>query len=360
MPTVKDRDNKRLITIVQISDLHFGDLDKVTGDSDLSAGVPSWWQYWPFFDGYLGHHANALIHFADIFSHLRRTEDAILVVTGDLTATGSIEQFNLSKSYLEDSINGFSRGPVGLELQNIWLEGTIPGNHDHWPGNKGILGSPDNLYKSFPNPTPPLPIPVREIPLRNGAKIILAGVDTSSDVGSYGVNRILARGEFVRHLEVLRNQIAGASEDEVRVLLMHHSPQVSGIPLRINKKSRRVLKETVKQFNIRILLTGHAHKAIGTLEGIVDRGRQWTLLEARSGTTLQRDEVPPSFAKGIFSRYSEDKPYLANSFLVHRLYEESGHIYWEVTEYRRKNSGFKEHGPLLDDQGNNIEPVLVL
>jgi hypothetical protein len=360
MQNGQEKSRTRLATIVHVSDLHFGALDKASGDSDLSAGVPSWWRYCSYFNGYLGHHANALIHFEDIFVKLQQQENAILVVTGDLTATGADLQFKHAKNYLESTLIVGKHGPTGLKVPDVLASRTVPGNHDHWPGNHKIFGPPAALYSHFPGPPPspaPLPIQVNLIRLRNSSTLLLAGIDTSAEVTN--VNKAFGRGHFVQQLQMLQKVIPGPQSNEIRVLLMHHSPLMKGIPLSISSASRRVLDATIKQFNISVLLTGHAHFSLGEISSHNYRGRSWPVLEARCGTTLQRDELPPPFIAPRFKRAS-GKNLRVNTFLVHRLYEDHGRITWETKEYWRLNLGFVERGLIKDKRGNPIQPVTVV
>jgi 3',5'-cyclic AMP phosphodiesterase CpdA len=355
---------KRLITIVHVSDLHFGDLDPTSGNSNLSARAPLWWRYLKWFDGYLGHHAIALIHFWDIFiNHLKKKRDVILVVTGDLTANGAASQFDLARRYLEGTLYISKQNPVGLNQHDVWSKRTVPGNHDHWPGSNLILGKPAALYLKFPGPPPlpaPLPISVNPISLRNGFTLLLAGIDTSSDVLPYGKDRFYARGKFLDHLMMLESELQSrrAKPKEIRVLLLHHSPQMSGKALKITDQSKKALDFLIKQSRINVLLTGHAHRPIGEIRGFTEGGQSWHVLEARCGTTLQRDVVPLNWVATRL-KSATGKKFIANTFLVHKLYEENNRITWKTTEYRRMNRGFTKRGPLQDEGGHNIGPVEV-
>lgn len=69
-----------LATFMHISDLHFGNLDP----SSLNAANP-WWMNFPIMDGFLGHSERAIFRLAHRFAELRKSEQARLIITGDLT-----------------------------------------------------------------------------------------------------------------------------------------------------------------------------------------------------------------------------------------------------------------------------------
>jgi hypothetical protein len=356
----------RLFTIVQVSDLHFGDIDPNTGNSDLRGRVLPWWRHLSWLDGFMGHSANALVHLDDAFSILKDNENPLLVVTGDISASGAGTQFDLAKRYLEDRIIAGPRGKVGLGVlgtmpprmsenpqQKEAPHYTIPGNHDYWAGDGRILPPPPpgGLRDFFPANT--LPMPVSRIPLSNGRTLVLAGIDTSHDVPNHSIDKFLARGNFLSQLALLESALAGPKPDEIRVLLVHHSLDYSGWTLEMNQPSKAALKRILISLNIKIILTGHTHNHLGVLHSMSGEGSAWSLLEARCGTSTQRDEIPPEYGK------SKGGKLFPNTFLAHRIYDEPGKTTWESHVFIRTTTGFDGRPPLQNGRGVPITPIVV-
>lgn len=263
----------RLLTFVHISDLHFGDPDPGSSNALLGAHAQNWWRIHRTFDGYLGHSGIALRHLDQRFGQLKRDEDASLFVTGDLTAVGSVSQFNTATTYLTRSVPLPSGHSVGLS-ESAALKFAIPGNHDHWPGmtalspidpvmfghaTAGLL----NVFPSLaPQPnSPPFPMSVRS--LKPGVDLVILGIDTDAEVGPYGPSRFLARGKFVGQLQSLHTVLnARPAPNDIRVLLLHHSPQNNATTLGLTKNSRRALDQFVSLNQISVLLTGHMHTGV--------------------------------------------------------------------------------------------------
>lgn len=138
----------RLATFVHISDLHFGEIDPTTDDAALDAYTEPWLRQLPWFDGYLGHGGDALRHLDSFFAAARRSENAHLIVTGDLTTVGAGHEFSLARQFLT-RVSRFASGALlGLGVTDAF-DRTVPGNHDHWPGRRAthpldlvMFGSP--------------------------------------------------------------------------------------------------------------------------------------------------------------------------------------------------------------------------
>jgi len=341
-----------LTTIVHISDLHFGDLGP-QDDAALSAAVVDWWRIHPLFDGYLGHHGIALRHLDDFMAMMNANESPILLITGDITANGGEGQFDLARRYLSSTITLSSSDTVGLEMPQVH-RGMIPGNHDHWPGRTatslfdlGICGGRTHAFGAL---FPQLPLPVQRISLSNGLTMVLLGIDTDSDIASGFpcIQRFFARGNFVSQLTRLEEQIGSPRADEIRVLMLHHSPMHDGFVLGISNKSRRALDRFVKRCGISVLLTGHLHEPGARKLAVEYRGASWNILEARSGTTTRRDELPLQWAE-------RNQPLSPNTLLVHRLYEmDRNRVEWRTNLFQRFLTGFRDRGPILTDANSSV------
>ncbi len=353
---------KRLGTFVHVSDLHFAEADPYTGDSELLNQPPNW-DHWHLFDGFLGHHYAALRQFEYAFGKLRHKEQARLIVTGDMTACAkydripSCNQFRVANEYLAGEWKIGSLPAVGLRLgQQEAAEFRIPGNHDHWGGNRlwstlpaTIFGGPTlGFYGGF-KPTPFICTPIS---LRKDCWLLVMGIDSDADTSDY--YRLLARGDFVSQLRALQSQLDKLGKpdgSQIRVLLMHHSPMFCSPnvykDLQITEQSSEALWKFVREYDIAVILTGHIHLYGYNLKPL-NPGKTGNVLEARSGTTMVRDEVPPGWKSPRSPTYK--LPH--DTFLVHRLYEVttargSTGIEWRTDWYLRSGAGFvKQPAPL--------------
>jgi hypothetical protein len=320
-----------LATLLQISDLHVGDLDP-RADNHLNADAVAWWMRFRPFDGYLGHTRIALRWLQALLVELydRDGRDNVhVVVTGDLTTTGSPGQMQNTLDYL------FARlSPTGLGLRLPAQKVTaIPGNHDHWPGNRCrpltaftcMLGGPTSAIGAV---FPDLPTVPRMLPLGNGRTLRIDGVNTEHDVDPRGWQRVFAIGSCISQSRDLAKKMPAKGRDEIRVLLAHHPPKSLG------PGSKTTLASVLTTKGVRVLLTGHTHA--------VDRGSLQGVQEVRCGTTTSRDYFEPQW--GI-PRYVWRKLLKRNTALVHRLLDRNGAIHWE-TEIRRR---LDEGGPFEPD-----------
>src|SRR5215467_3276522 len=125
-------------TFVQISDIHLGRLE------GSSPQLRIFWQRMQCLPGLLGHSEKSLMDLQDFFLSY---PEARLVVTGDVTACGHNEEFDLANQYLA-AVLPENAGYVGLDVAD-WTDRAIPGNHDHWAGRPIPLGRPQSRLKHY-------------------------------------------------------------------------------------------------------------------------------------------------------------------------------------------------------------------
>jgi hypothetical protein len=322
-----------LLTLLHISDLHF----RVSSAED--GQPPKWWRHFPSTDGWWGHDVRALERLQDFVIELQ-DESPYLVLTGDVTACGKVEEFALAKQFITDSIPTTNRA-AGLYQPDL-LGRSISGNHDQWPGSLRVVGKPtDGLCNTMPK----LPFEPMTLTLSNGKRLTLIGIDSDADVFTGGLTRFLARGKFVSQLVALQKKLGAVADDEIRVMLIHHSPSYDATrSLAVDDKSRAGLREFINQYGISVVLTGHIHRTLGRVTtGQLD-GTRWHVLEARCGTTTQTDQVPIEWAaEGTIDR----QRFPRNTLLVHRLIETNSRIEWHTDLYGRYLSGFSRPIPLM-------------
>lgn len=79
----------------------------------------------------------------------------------------------------------------------------------------------------------------------------------------------------------------------------------------------------------------------------------WDVLEARCGTTTQRDFLPAGWSAG-------KKQLAPNTALVHRLFRlNDGRVEWKTDLYIRSVRGFRRKGPLPLQGGISGQGVIV-
>jgi hypothetical protein len=339
-----------LATFIQISDLHVG---IVTDPSSMDARMKAWMR-WPVLDGLLGHSGMSLRNLRDFMKDIRRERpEARLIVTGDLTTRGDKEEYETADDFLRDMLRPPRGTYVGLGLKD-WCDDAISGNHDNWPGidpppptELPMLGPSGLDLKSIFPGVPGMSTPIT---LSTGHTLQFLRIDTDHDIDPNGLDRIMARGQFVSQLDDLELQLAKPAKNEIRILCLHHSSQFRGrnrlFPvLEINKKSRNRLYAFLEKHRVSILLCGHIHRPPGfdvfkTSSGLLFPKKA---LEIRCGTTTQVDlslSAKPAFLK--FRLFL--KPYWPNTLVLHEVVQEQQKIFWKAQFY-------------VEDPENGFEPA---
>jgi predicted MPP superfamily phosphohydrolase len=329
------------LTILHLSDLHFGDRARGGANTELDAQAESWWQLHKLFTGYLGSSHNALRHLSKLHTDLKRAETStkplLVAITGDLTTTGAAAQFDFAKQYLSGAVTT-AGAPLGLRLGSHWNRFAVPGNHDHWPGTRCGLtnfacmrgnasGAVQNLVYSHPQvgnaPQSGLH-PWIAKPLHIGSReVVVCGIDSDVQVDAYGLGRVAARGRFDEQCRWLLQTLPERRREELRVLLIHHSYDNRNFALGIAESSRRALEELVEKREIAVMLTGHMHGARIVRHAIGQR----TVIEARCGTSTQRMTPPPN--------WTANPPLEPNTVLIHRLRVTGYSLHWDIEVWWR-------------------------
>ena len=340
----------RLLTMVHISDLHLGRM----GKSGFDARAPKLWAKWKHFDGLLGHSYLSLVRLEQLFSRLRTEEQAVLVITGDLTTVGNSDEYATARDYLGNILKPPKGNYLGLKDAK-WKDLCIPGNHDHWPGAPIIIGPINgDLSKTFGS------LPQQKVmALSNGNKLRFLRIDSDANVSPYGSDRILARGSFKSQLKELASTLGVPEENEIRALLLHHSYSKTGTILAMNKDSKAALHDFILDHDISVLLCGHVHQPPLVKVRRVSRLKQTThFLDGQCGTTSQRSTVPYDWTTVLGNRPT-DEDHWPNSLLVHRLSEGGGDVSWETEIYLERSDGFFPADQVLSRPVPNIQLALL-
>jgi hypothetical protein len=354
-----------LATFLHISDLHIGHRFKPSGGLEPVAPLPS--RLHKAGGGLLGHHNKALDDLDALYRELGKAtpadgpSKATVVTTGDLTQDGHLEQIALAEQFLGAKLTP-PHAAIGLNQASLahikrpdasWRDLAIPGNHDHWPGPDMLLWPITVPYGSTAmDITGKFACPGwLDYPLEKheGGKFIqFIRINTDSDVASHSGDRFWARGAFESQLDQMRKDLKTRPANCFRVLLMHHSPsEPKGgwfCATDVTEPSLTKLNALLEDFQIAVILSGHRHEHHCCLWP----AGKWTTLEARCGSTTQREWVSLVFRK----------PYrcCTNSLMVHRVVEEEGCLWWK-TYIRTSDTGYLKKtyvgtGSLPDLDGN--------
>ncbi|MGH9318088.1 MAG: metallophosphoesterase family protein, partial [Thermoanaerobaculia bacterium] len=265
---------------------------------------------------------------------LRDAEGAQLLVTGDVTTVGKETQFTMAERYLAAFVAPPDANYWGLAAAD-WGERAVSGNHDHWPGLACVWGPPTRgLNDTFPA----RPFVGAPIQLSTGQRLRFIGIDTDADVRPFGIQRFLARGSFCSQLTEAATSMEIPDPNEVRVLLLHHSRAWPGKTLRMETASRDALDDFLCEQDIAVMLCGHTHVPHVQPFSLTRTGRTIEILEARAGTTTQRDTIPYEWRNLLRRRPKRTLP--PNTLLVHRLLDEDGTLVWHAETFVRLPSGF--------------------
>lgn len=325
-------------TYLQISDLHFGDVDPATGNAKTSQAVRQLAMTYEVFQGSLGHQGQSLIELARYVRKLHTPGERLnLIVTGDYSRCGSDAELQLAYDYIYREID--VRKPRKIKA-GLWFGHHggqmlgVPGNHDQWGGHNSPFSyqvskfAASRLSKAYPVVTPGPTIGKRDVRFLE--------IDSDADVLPGTLRRILARGHFLSQLTQLGALLgpAGNPKNELRVLVLHHALHHVGKTLRISAPSAAALAAFMANYDVKILLSGHTHRANTAIVGAGTR-------EICSGSTTQIDAVPRGWTN--LQGNTPTVNFNLNSFVVHRLTPSvGGLIDWSTeTVQRKKLVGFE-------------------
>jgi len=331
-----------LHTLFHVSDLHVGEIDADGYPGLPDAIVKRWWRIHKECYGFLGHTFQAMRQLEEFFADATAGVPTTLVVTGDLTTCGADAEFDIATAFLTNEATFPSGRSVGLRATDV-LGRSVPGNHDHWPGRQWILGPRnERLLRVFPD----RPFKPQIVNLSDANRLIIFGINTDEDVHGFGPSRLFGRAKCVSQLIALEEQLKAFddADGDIRVLLLHHSRMHQERRLGLTTATLDRLNRVIEKGRISALLCGHLHVPAVKIQRIADAQTSWNLIEARCGTTLQRDIVPESWVQAGFASATLEP----NNLLVHQIVELDGAIEWRTASYTRTDRGFREQ-PLADN-----------
>lgn len=262
---------------------------------------------------------------------LRKDEQMGVVVSGDLTRTGSMGEFGVAQTFMREHprMSRQHNNRFGIAVDDDHL-GAVPGNHDQWQGQGGYARFAAGVPASNPalrgvqfKPTPwhkRWNAPDRSVALD------LFGIDSSSDF-SQGQRNYFQRGTISDHeLNQLEDLLRGTPVEPhvARAVVCHHSiafKTVSQQMEALDAASRARLVRICRGQRVSAILTGHTHDL--RCEPIATGAGQGTreLWELRSGATVA---VPPVALPGQAPQVP--------GFLVHSIRASGAKVSWTARQ----------------------------
>jgi hypothetical protein len=280
-----------VINLLQISDLHINENIDNASNALLS--------------GYSGHdvelcRALARLLGEDIrdIENVSEDEDITVIVNGDLTASGTSNEFGVVNTFLYSShalVTGQHVQKIGLNLDQ-GASHTVPGNHDHWGGVSPTQiqrGFTREIYDRFLGPPPYVSPPI----CGGGIELRLFGIDSCTMFEDRFFNRnLLAGGGFSdRHkrdfqrivASTLKEPLAEDCEMRVAIIICHHPFSKDGSAGPLRNRCASWLAKLAAKYGIRMIFTGHTHNSWTNLLKLTDCDDKTVLREVRCPTTLQ-------------------------------------------------------------------------
>jgi 3',5'-cyclic AMP phosphodiesterase CpdA len=322
-----------LITLLHVSDLHIGERLRWLGSfAPRAAGRhpynrPTDW----------GHDEWVAWDLANEWLAITNAQPAaMVVVTGDLTRSGTGLQFGLAHRYIHAHWLADAQIPLLIRLGASGTGAlTIPGNHDFWGG---VFPGPILWRKVLEGHFwPPAWLHVLEDTTENPFEIHFVGLDSCSGLWTLSPNQVLATGAidsgqlaFAEALLATERQRAAARQRyAVPVVLVHHPPE------RLTPASRQDFENWLVKNQVRAILTGHTH--VPAQHFLANAP---ACFELRCGTTLQA---------GTYNMLPGPKP---NHFYLHTLRWTGGQpaVQWQSIEYWHTGSNWTTNAQLAWDE----------
>lgn len=251
----------------------------------------------------------AQIHDINLAVGLTRTLDLIrmsvsgnadlrVVMSGDLTATGSVQDFATAQTFMRGRWFRDAGPPeAGLVLDPATLA-MVEGNHDQWGGVMlgNLHGVMPRAYVSLANQFDRSPW--RKVWRSRSGRVELELFGLDSNAGRRGRNPLARGGLADTDLDALERALKRRAPStgavRVKAIVVHHSPSHRGLSLTLERRSRERLVRLAGDHGVCAILCGHAHTALrATLRST--SGSQ--TYELRAPTTLQgpADKTIPGF-----------------------------------------------------------------
>lgn len=253
-----------ICTLIHLSDPHFGDKFVIDGET--------WWRGWIarmvglrhwtglFPHGYQAAGALAIAVRQILRDRRDRGIPAVVVHTGDLTASGGQPEFSVGATFLRHGHYLENGAVAGLRLETEFgqIAFDIPGNHDLWDRRspKGHAAFTSHYGGKYPRS--------REITTPAG-RVILYGLDSNR---SSVWNHRLANGEVARDtIDAVCAELKKAQDpDTVQIICVHHplalrkraAPAMLGREV-LRLRDREAIVQALRGAGAHFALSGHVH-----------------------------------------------------------------------------------------------------
>jgi 3',5'-cyclic AMP phosphodiesterase CpdA len=251
-----------LATVIQVSDLHFG--EKFTNEE-------GWWRRnvsgrIPTYRGLFPHSFQRVVALSIRVKQVvsRRRQDnvpTVVAITGDLTRGGAPSEFVIANTYLRAELHATTTVGLGLGNKNrrIVRPGkvglfVVPGNHDVW-GRKSRDETNFSKYFQYKYPS--------ECLIETGSRpIVLYGVDSTK---TNDIENALARGRILpAELEAVLEAVSrNSSRMPVNIVCLHHpinDPQEGGISDVQKLHDREKISSDFLAAGVHLVIAGHVHR----------------------------------------------------------------------------------------------------
>lgn len=264
-----------------------------------------------------------------------------VIVSGDLSVAGTEQQLAIANAFIRSKISisrlGGLYGVMGLNIPGDLL-GVVPGNHDHWGGNRAALCQYNyNIFDKYFRFTP---WAKTWTSCDDNFQLDVFGVDSNSGLCSTN-NRyfkgVLAKGcisntEFTELERKLKVSYARKAPT-VRAIICHHSIHYQGGlagAMELEDSSRSKLLRLSAKYHVAAILTGHTHDSHKRIYQHSDQnGNIWETRELRCASTLSWSE-----------NSREEKE---SGFLFHRITRSSANCacwQWDTWRFGWTGAGF--------------------
>ncbi|MBI2469653.1 MAG: metallophosphoesterase [Planctomycetes bacterium] len=213
-----------------------------------------------FFRGLEGHNIEVWRAFRTHFlSRLKETnDDYFIIVTGDLTATGHPDCFELCTELLFNKPTSTLSKEIGLRLPNEKFL-IIPGNHDSY-GGKVALENTLTAFNGHFHPSAEYPI---TISLKvGGLEIAVIGFDSTYTNNGYTLPKKLGRGIIYKNQFHIAEGFLRERKCDFSIACLHHNPI---FPPNVSRDWNLILEHSndfmawLTKTNVDLVLFGHIH-----------------------------------------------------------------------------------------------------
>lgn len=110
--------------------------------------------------------------------------------------------------------------------------------------------------------------------------------------------------------------------------------------MKMELRSRALLKSAIESCGFLVMLTGHHHDAFADSAPVSARGVHWNLAERCCASTFVYDKKPEPWSDAEYAHATRNgqAPFSPNELFKHEIIrEDGGRIVWRTQAYRRRD-----------------------